>query len=975
MLPEERILELAEAVADGVTPDWDSVRSNATDDSDRERIEQLRAVSVVAGWFTKLTLGHSLAHCRHELLSPGTRWGNLRILEHVGHGRFGHVYRAWDDMLDREVALKLLSRGDDADDPGEVIREGRLMARVRHPNVLAIHGAERIAAVTGLWMEFVEGRTLAAELAERGPFGADALASVATQLCSALHAVHSAGLVHRDVKAQNVLRDQTGRIVLGDFGTGRDVADAATSGGALAGTPMYIAPEIFAGAAATPQSDLYSLGVLLFHLATGTFPVVGGSLRALKSAHGRGQRRTLRDLRPDLPDALVRAVDTALAPASRRFQTALAMHDAVDRWCVQGRSQPVRSRRRRTAAAAVVAGVSLAALTSVAFRPEHAIPFSGGDFLVVTAFENATADPDLEVIGDAFQLALLNSTRVNVMQPAAVSDLLRQVRESGDRVDLQAVQAMAVRAPSIRVLLTGDVKEDGAGYAITARLIGTDATVLAAYEASGLRADSIMQAVDGLSRQMRRRFGESVDLPANDRSVSTRSVAALKLYVEAMRLMRNGPLGDPQREMARGLLERALVNDPAFALARVALAWTHTSREAAVTQFARAIADAERREVVERWFVAANAWRGTSIALREPLEQVRAHERAVAACEALVGLQPNNVAALELLALLYQRSGRRAGGASLRARVAELVPFSVVPQLAVARDHVERGDYEGAGRYIARVRELSPRAGDLPPSQRAWLSMLDAQFAWIANDLHSAAAAADRVRGTLADVEGEARQQLVFHLLSFYLTLGRLRDAGAIVQSAPRDQEWLRALVLAVSDDRARLRGWLQSRFQAPELAERVGSLWVDAGLLTKARAVITRTPSLIYEGQLALADGNHPEAIRLLTLAMSQAGGYGDTGEFRAARTLAEAVVQVGDIDRAIAILERQSTRRHDTLSGASSGYEWLRVRAQLAKVYRRAGRVADAEMVEGELETLLTLADQDHPLKRALRARPLTP
>ena len=976
MLPAARIHELAEAIADGSTPDWDSARSNAADDNERESIEKLRAVSVVTSLLTKLTLGSDRAHSGREPLSPGACWGDLRILEHVGHGRFGDVYRAWDAVLDRQVALKLLTRSTQSDDPTDVIREGRLMARVRHPNVVAIHGAQRIGSTTGLWMEFVEGRTLAAELAERGPFDADALAQVATELCGALQAVHEAGLVHRDVKTQNVLRDRTGRIVLGDFGTGRDTADAARCGGALAGTPVYVAPEIFAGGPATAQTDLYSLGVLLFHLATGTFPVIGGSLRALKAAHGRGQRSTLRALRPDLPEVLVGAIDRALAPVSRRFETAVAMGAAFDHWRVRAQSAAVRSRRLKIATAAAVVGVSLAASIAWALRPDPAIPFTRGDYLLVTAFENDTGDPDLDVIGDAFQLALLNSTRVTVMDPPAVRDLLRLARPSSDRVDLQAAQAMATRAPSVRLLLAGNVKKDVTGYAITARLLRPDATLLAAFEASGVGSDSIMRAVGELAREIRRRFGEPIDMPANGhmRIVSTESAAALKWYREATRLTRDSLLTDAQRTRARGLLEQALERDPGFALARFAFAQLQTSREATVTQFARAIADAERLEEAERSLIVASAWRGTSLALREPIEQVRAHEKAVAAAEALVAVQPDNVAALGLLAWLYDQSGRRGDVASLRARIAELVPFSARTQLEMARHHVESGDYTSAGKYVARVRELDPGESDLSAFQLAWLKMLDAQFAWVANDVQSAAAAADRVRLTLAHVTAASRQQLGFHLVSFYITLGRLQDAAAIVELVPSDQEWLRAVVLSMYDDPARLRKLLQARFQDSALAERVGSFWIDAGLLTKARAVITRFPSLNYQGQLALAEGDRAEAIRLLSLAMSQPGGDGNPGQFRAARKLAEALVQNGEIERAVEILETQSARRNETLSGASSGYEWLRVRAQLAKVYRLDGRVADAEAVEAQLETLLATADEDHPIKRFLRARPLT-
>ncbi len=191
------------------------------DADDRQTIAQLRAVASVGRIFASLSTG-SRTNQRRRVLSAGTSWGTLRVIEHVGRGRFGDVYRAWDPALDREVALKILCHvdGDDSADT-HVIEEGRLMARVRHPNVVTIYGAQRIDGVTGLWMEFVEGRTLAAELAERGPFAEGELIRVGIELCHALAAVHEAGLLHRDVKAQNALRAERGRIMLGDFGTGR----------------------------------------------------------------------------------------------------------------------------------------------------------------------------------------------------------------------------------------------------------------------------------------------------------------------------------------------------------------------------------------------------------------------------------------------------------------------------------------------------------------------------------------------------------------------------------------------------------------------------------------------------------------------------------------------------------------------------------------------------------------------------------
>ena len=167
-------------------------------------------------------------------------WGTFRLLEKVGEGAYGEVYRAWDTRLDREVALKLLPPdfGDEAAPATSIIEEGRLLARVRHPNVVTIYGAERIEHRIGLWMEFVKGRTLEQILEQGTVLNPSEAVAIGLELARAVSAVHGAGLLHRDIKAHNVMRSEDGRIALMDFGTGRKLdADASLD---LAGTPRSI---------------------------------------------------------------------------------------------------------------------------------------------------------------------------------------------------------------------------------------------------------------------------------------------------------------------------------------------------------------------------------------------------------------------------------------------------------------------------------------------------------------------------------------------------------------------------------------------------------------------------------------------------------------------------------------------------------------------------------------------------------------
>src|SRR5262249_20255413 len=161
----------------------------------------------------------------------------------IAEGSFGGVYRAHDERLQADVALKLLRPQDanDSEPANRLLTEARLLASVRHPNVVRVHGADDQQIPPGLWMEFVRGRTLADVLEHPGPVGAREAAIVGVDLCRALAAVHRRGLVHGDVKARNVMREDGGRIVLMDFGAGDALASPAVD---LAATPAYAAPEL-----------------------------------------------------------------------------------------------------------------------------------------------------------------------------------------------------------------------------------------------------------------------------------------------------------------------------------------------------------------------------------------------------------------------------------------------------------------------------------------------------------------------------------------------------------------------------------------------------------------------------------------------------------------------------------------------------------------------------------------------------------
>ena len=322
---------LAESVGDGAPIQWEAIESQAGDEQ-RAVIRQLRVLESLAHLHRTLPAQPSqpLPRLERSLSAPAIgNWGHLALLERLGGGTFGEVYRAWDRQLERDVALKVLRP--DRPDASRLLAEARLLARVRHQHVVSVYGVDTHDERIGLWMELVRGVTLEQLLTTQGPFAARDAALVGIDLCRALGAIHSAGLVHRDVKAQNVMREEGGRLVLMDLGTGRDIGRGEAAAG-LAGTPLYLAPEIFGGATASVQSDIYSLGVLLYHLVTGEYPVRAATFDALEQAHGAGAGVPLSVRRPDLPAPFVAAIDRAIArDPEERYKTAGEFESALVR--------------------------------------------------------------------------------------------------------------------------------------------------------------------------------------------------------------------------------------------------------------------------------------------------------------------------------------------------------------------------------------------------------------------------------------------------------------------------------------------------------------------------------------------------------------------------------------------------------------------------------------------------------------------
>ena len=309
---------------------------------------------------------------------PALLAGRYRLGHRLGRGGMASVHLAHDTVLERPVAVKLLAEGlgEDEELRERFLREGRFAAKLSHPHVVAVFDTGEDEGRPYIVMEYVAGASLAEELVRRGAFEPDEVGALGRQACAGLGHAHDAGVVHRDVKPQNLLLREDGVLKVADFGIARGGGATITQAGTLLGTASYMAPEVADGRPATAASDVYSLGAVLYELLAGVPP------RRVESLADLGDERPPRALAeraPDAPPALAATIMRCLErdPAHRPQSTAELARGLEGRDDAPTRPlrSPVRVRRARPRRRLAALAAGAAALLAVA----AALTLAGGD--------------------------------------------------------------------------------------------------------------------------------------------------------------------------------------------------------------------------------------------------------------------------------------------------------------------------------------------------------------------------------------------------------------------------------------------------------------------------------------------------------------------------------------------------------------------------------------------------------------------
>jgi serine/threonine-protein kinase len=305
------------------------------------------------------------------------------------------VYRARDRELDRDVAVKVLAEhlASNQEFRRRFLREARIAAKLSHPNVVSVYDGGETDGLPYIVMEYVEGVTLADELARRGRFSSDEAAGLAVQVCAGLAHAHDTGLVHRDVKPQNLLLRADGVLKIADFGIARAVEGTQlTEAGTVLGTAVYLSPEQAVGEQVSQAADIYSLGAVTYELIAGQPPFAFENLAELVLKQRAGRVESLRELVPELPVRLDEIVLRCLSPEpSARPPSAAALAQELAAFTPEAATVPfpaaaspvtrARSRRRvwpfaiAAATIAIVAGgLALAARDGNGSNPPSGNP-------------------------------------------------------------------------------------------------------------------------------------------------------------------------------------------------------------------------------------------------------------------------------------------------------------------------------------------------------------------------------------------------------------------------------------------------------------------------------------------------------------------------------------------------------------------------------------------------------------------------
>jgi serine/threonine protein kinase/tetratricopeptide (TPR) repeat protein len=576
-----------------------------------------------------------------EIATGTTLAGRYQVIEELGHGGMGRVYKVFDTDIKEKIALKIL-RPEIALDKETVERfsnELKLARKISHRHVCRMFDLGKAEGTTFITMEFVPGEDLKKLIRKTGQFGAGRAVSIGKQVCEGLAEAHHLGVVHRDLKPQNIMVDEDGNARIMDFGIARSLQGKGITGaGVMIGTPEYMSPEQVEGKEVDERSDIYSLGIILYEMVTGHVPFEGDTPFTIGVKHKSERPRNPRELNAHIPEDLNRLILRCLEKdKGKRYQTAEELRIDLEK-VEQGLPTTERTAPKRksttsreitvtfSARKLVIPAIALISLIAAGIILWRVIPSrkpappssaSGQPTLVVLYFENKSGDKNLDFwrvgLPEVLIPDLSQSRYIRVVTTDELLTVLRRLGLADAREysseDIGKIAALT-RATHV---LRGSFIKAGESIVITAGLqkpgTGENST---AFRLEARGENDIIPKVDELTRQVKEGLNLTAgqisgDIEKEAGKIMTSSPEALRYYLEGRRHYEKNLPNEYKQSIA--YMEKAVEIDPEFAMAYRSLAGAHGNLGNIVElrkNLKKAMALSDRIPEYERLFIEGN---------------------------------------------------------------------------------------------------------------------------------------------------------------------------------------------------------------------------------------------------------------------------------------------------------------------------------------------------------------------------------
>jgi serine/threonine protein kinase len=615
----------------------------------------------------------TLLASQEELTTGKTFAGRYQVIEELGKGGMGRVYRTLDKKLNEEVALKLI-KAEIASDKKTIERfsnELKLARKISHRNVGRMYELMEYEYNHFITMEYVPGEDLKSFIRRVGQLPVGKALSIALQICEGLTEAHRLGVVHRDLKPSNIMIDKEGNARILDFGIARSLkAKGITGTGMIIGTPEYMSPEQMEGKGIDLRSDIYSLGIILYEMVTGKVPFEGETPFAIAMKHKSETPNPPKEFNTQIPDDLNDIILRCLAKEKEeRLKNTEDLRSELIKLeegipiteRLAPKRKPLTSRditvqfniRKLFIPALIFAVVVSAAIVIWKLLPKKAdvLPSSDKPSLAVMYFENNTGDQSLDhwrkALSELLSADLSQSKRLQVLSGDRLFKILSQLNQlEAKSYSSDVLEEVALRG-GVTNIVRGSYSKAGETFRVNIMLQDTSSEELLSSErVEGKGEDSFFTMVDELTRKIKANFLLSTEEIASDidedvGKITTNSPEAYKHYSEGMRLYNRG-----EYRQSIEFMESALELDSEFAMAYRTMALSYDElkfRDLAKTYLQKALEFSERLSDRERLLIQGNFFH----------RSYRDHDRALGVYNQLLRIYPEDRAGIFSIAGIY----------------------------------------------------------------------------------------------------------------------------------------------------------------------------------------------------------------------------------------------------------------------------------------------------------------------------------